>query len=100
LREIVEIVNVDSEGVALTNTPFKWNATEDRFYFKKGSKLFQKIKERYGETDQELTQEFRRRSELLYKMYQQKIFKFTEVQEIINEYYKKPESILKKFNIA
>ncbi len=100
LREIVEIVNVDSEGIALTNTPFKWNATEDRFYFKKGSKLFKKIQERYGETQEELAQEFRRRAELLYKMFQQKIFKFTQVQEIINEYYKKPESILRKFNIA
>jgi hypothetical protein len=100
LREIVEIVNVDNEGIALTNTPFTWNATEDRFYFKKGSKLFQKINERYGKSEAELSQEFRRRAELLYKMFQQRIFQFTQVQEIINEYYKKPESILRKFNIA
>jgi flagellar protein FlaI len=100
LREIVEIINVDNEGVALTNTPFMWNPAEDRFYFKKESKMFQKIKERYGLNLDVLSTEFRRRAELLHKMFQQKIFKFTEVQEIINEYYKKPESILKKFNIA
>jgi len=100
LREIVEIVNVDSDGVALTNTPFIWNASEDRFYFKKESKLFQKIKDRYGIDINILFKEFGRRAELLHKMFQQNIFRFKEVQEVINEYYKKPESILKKFNIA
>lgn len=99
LREIVEIVNVDKEGLALTNTPFIWNAAEDRFYFKKESKVFQKITTRYGLDREELYLEFRRRAELLYKMYQQKIFNFHEVQEIVNEYYKKPQEILKKFNI-
>ncbi|NCN51476.1 type II/IV secretion system ATPase subunit [archaeon] len=99
LREIVEVVNVDSDGIALTNTPFIWNAGEDRFYFKKESKVFQKISTRYGLNRDELFLEFRRRAELLFKMYQQKIFNFHEVQDIINEYYKKPEQILQKFNI-
>lgn len=99
LREIVEVVNVDPDGIALTNTPFMWNAQEDRFYFKKESKMFGKITERYGLTREEIFTEFRRRAELLYKLYQQKIFKFDEVQEIINEYYKKPQEVLKKFNI-
>jgi len=99
LREIVEVVIVDSDGIALTNTPFIWNAGEDRFYFKKESKVFQKISTRYGLNRDELFLEFRRRAELLFKMYQQKIFNFHEVQDIINEYYKKPEQILQKFNI-
>ena len=95
----MEVVNVDTEGIALTNTPFMWNAAEDRFYFKKESKMFQKITERFGLSRDQLFVEFRRRAELLYKMYQQKLFNFLEVQEIINEYYKKPEEVLKKFNI-
>ncbi len=99
LREIVEIVNVDDEGVALTNTPFMWNASQDRFYFKKESKILQKITERFGLTRDELFIEFRRRAELLYKLYQNKIFSFKEVQDIINEYYKKPKNILTKFGI-
>ncbi|MBN2880419.1 type II/IV secretion system ATPase subunit [Candidatus Woesearchaeota archaeon] len=99
LREIVEVVNVDPDGIALTNTPFMWNAQEDRFYFKKESKMFQKITERFGITRDELFNEFRRRAELLYKMYQQKIFSFSEVSDIINGYYKKPAEILKKFEI-
>jgi flagellar protein FlaI len=99
LREIVEVVNVDPDGIALTNTPFIWNAQEDRFYFKKESKMFQKITDRFGLSREEIFTEFRRRAELLYKMYQQKVFKFDDVSDIIKNYYKKPEEILKKFNI-
>ena len=99
LREIVEVVNVDEEGSALTNTPFVWNSSEDKFYFKKESRLFQKISQRYGIDPQILHNEFRNRSELLYRMYQKKVFGFLEVQDIINEYYKKPEEVLKKFEV-
>jgi flagellar protein FlaI len=99
LREIVEIVNVDPDGIAITNTPFVWNSLEDKFYFKKESKIFEKISKRYGITKEELSEEFRKRTQLMYKLYQNKVFKFHDVQEIVNEYYKKPEEVLKKFDI-
>jgi len=99
LREIVEIVNVTNEGVALTNTPYMWNAREDSFYFKRNSKIFEKISKRYGKSLQELEMEFKRRSQLLYKMQQQRIFGFKDSQKIINEYYKNPESVLRRFGI-
>ena len=99
LREIVEIVNINENDMALTNTPFVWDSSEDKFYFKKESRLFQKIYHRYGITPEELLVEFRRRAEILYRLYQRKIFGFREVQDIINEYYKKPEEVLAKFQV-
>jgi len=99
LKEIVEIINVTPDGIALTNTPFVWNPSDDRFYFKKTSKIFEKIGKRYGISMPDLEAEFKRRVRLIYKLYKQKIFKFEEVQEIIHRYYKKPDEILKKFNI-
>ncbi|NCO18406.1 type II/IV secretion system ATPase subunit [Candidatus Pacearchaeota archaeon] len=99
LREIVEIVNINENDIALTNTPFVWDSAEDKFYFKKESRLFQKIFHRYGINPEDLEIEFRRRAELLYKLYQKKVFGFREVQEIINEYYKRPEDVLAKFGI-
>jgi len=45
LREIVEIINVDNAGTAITNTPFAWNAREDAFYFKKIAKFLKKLQE-------------------------------------------------------
>ena len=48
LKEVVEVVNVTPDGIAVTNTPFRWDAMEDEFYSKKGSKMFEKISKRYG----------------------------------------------------
>ncbi|MFH1787519.1 MAG: type II/IV secretion system ATPase subunit [archaeon] len=99
LKEIVEIVNVTSDGVAITNTPFIWNPSDDNFYFKKNSKIFEKIAKRNGMTMNELEDEFRKKVNLIYKLYENKIFKFEKVQEVISEYYKRPEEVLRKFNI-
>ena len=100
LREIVEIVNVTQDGIALTNTPFIWNPKDDQFYFKKNSKIFEKITKRYGLKAENLEMEFRKRVQLLYNLFRMKIFKFEEVQNVINEYYKKPEETLKKFGVV
>jgi len=99
LKEIVEIINVTPDGTAITNTPFTWNPVDNQFYFKKNSHIFQKISKRYGLAMEEIDLEFRRRVELIYKLYQKKIFGFHEVQKVINEYAKKPEEILKEFGI-
>ncbi len=100
LREIVELLDVSPEGVAYTNTPFMWNARDDGFYFKRNSKVFEKIATRYGLTTQELDIEFKRRTQLIYELYRQKIFGFKRVQQIVNEYYKKPLEVLKEFGIS
>lgn len=99
LKEIVEIINVTAEGVTMTNTPFVWNPVEDKFYFKKNSKIFEKISKSYGITMDELQTEFRRRALLIYKMYENKIFDFQKFQDMVTQYYKKPAEILSKFGI-
>jgi flagellar protein FlaI len=99
LREIVEVINVKHDGSALINTPFSWNATEDLFYFKKESKVLEKISARSGIPIPELQVEFMRRAKLLYKLYREKIFGFEEMKKIINDYYKNPEEVLKKYEI-
>jgi flagellar protein FlaI len=100
LREVVEIVNVTPEGIALTNTPFMWNASDDRFYFKKDSKVFEKIGNRYGISKESLMKEFEIRTKLLYTLFQNKVFGFDDVQRIVNEYYKNPEAVIQKFALA
>ncbi len=100
LKEIVEIINVTSEGVALTNTPFIWNPSDDSFYFKKNSKIFEKIAKRYGITLQELDTEFKTRVKLLYLLYQNKVFDNQQFQDIITQYYKKPQEILQKLGVV
>jgi flagellar protein FlaI len=99
LREIVEIVEVNPDGIAITNTPFSWNPREDVFYFKKSSHVFEKISKRYGLTTQELEKDFRLRALLLNELTRRKIFGFKEVQDIVNHYFKDPENVLTAFGI-
>jgi len=100
LREVVEIVQVNPDGIALTNTPFVWNSREDAFYFKKASHVFEKISSRYGSTMEELEKEFKIRTMLLNELFNKQIFNSVDIQDIINHYYKDPESVLKAFNIT
>ncbi|MEK6890511.1 MAG: ATPase, T2SS/T4P/T4SS family [Nanoarchaeota archaeon] len=99
LSSIVEVINVNINGIAMTNTPFIWNPVDDKFYFKKDSKVFDKIKRRYGLTDDYLQQEFIQRAKLLYEMYRRKTFDFYEIQKVVNEYYKNPNEVLKRFGL-
>jgi len=99
LREIVEIVNITPQGIAMTNTPFMWNPRDDQFYFKKDSKIIQKISNRTGVPVEELNMEFQRRVQLIYKMFEMGILEFRRVQEVVSKYYKNPEDVLNKFGI-
>ncbi len=99
LKEIVEIINVTPDGIALTNTPFVWNPVDDKFYFKKTSKIFEKIAKRYGLRMDEIELEFRRRVRLMYELYKTKVWGFNDVKEVVREYYKKPQEVLAKFGI-
>jgi hypothetical protein len=62
-------------------------------------KIFEKIAKRYGLRMEDLDLEFKRRVRIMYELYQRKIFKFWEVREIINRYYKQKEQLLKEFGI-
>ncbi len=99
LNKIVEIVKVNPDGVALTNTPFIWSPQEDKFYFKKDSKVFEKISNRFGIPIEKLLEEFDGRRRFLYALYKNNIFEFERVQKEINQYYKDPDSALKKYGV-
>ena len=99
LREVVEIVNVNRDGTALINTPLIWDPRKDVFYFKKQSKVFEKISARQGIPLDRLYREFSARTKLLYALYKKKVFGFEEIQKVINDYYKNSAEVLNKFEI-
>jgi len=100
LREIVEIVNTKPDGTAFVNTPFIWSPGQDIFYFKKQSKVFEKISVRYGVPIAKLQEEFMLRAKLLYNLYKNKVFGFDEIKGIITDYYRNPEEVLKKHGVV
>lgn len=99
IREIIEVVNVNRDGSALINTPFRWDPGQDVFYSKRNSKVFEKISAKKGIPVETLQRELQIRSRLLFEMYKKKIFGFDEVGKIINDYYKNPSDVLAKFNM-
>lgn len=99
IREIVEIVNISKDGTALINTPFKWNPGEDKFYFKRQSRVLEKISVLRGIPLEKLQQEFMIRARLLFELYRRGVFGFDEVGRVINDYYKNPVEVLSKYGI-
>ncbi|VVB78078.1 Type II/IV secretion system protein [uncultured archaeon] len=99
LRDVEEIVNVDTDGNAVTTTPFVWNPRDNLFYFKKNINAFEKISRKYGMTIDELNRELNLRSKVLYEMQKRGVFDFNQVQKIINQYHKDPKAVLMAFGI-
>ncbi len=99
IREIVEIVKVNNDGSAIVNTPMVWDPTKDAFYFKKQSKVFEKISQRRGVPLDKLQKEFRTRTKLLYELYRKNILDFDSVGKVINDYYKNPAAVLQQYGV-
>ena len=99
LQEVVEIVKVDDSNVS-SNVPFKWDPVNKTFLYKLENYVFEKLFIKYGISKNDLIKEFKSRTELLAKMYQNKIFGFEEVQEVINAYYKDSAKVLRRFGIV
>ena len=99
LREIVEVVSIDEKGNSVTNTPFKWNPADDKFYYAAESKVFNKIALKFGLTKEVLQKEFEIRTRLIYALFQNKVLSYEDVQRVINDYSKAPDVVLKKYGL-
>ncbi|MCK4650473.1 type II/IV secretion system ATPase subunit [Candidatus Pacearchaeota archaeon] len=99
LREVVEVIKVESDGTTVTNTPLKWNPADDKFYYAKESKVFSKIAEKYGIAREVLQKEFEARTRLLCALFQNKVLSYDDVQRVVNDYAKTPQEVLKKYGV-
>ena len=99
LREINEIISVKEGQGAQIHTPFTWDPITDSFKFNKQSYVFNKFYLHQGISPEELMKELNLRTKLLITLYQRGVFDFIEFRNIINEYYKDPATILRRFNV-
>ncbi len=100
IREVVEIVHVQRDGSAVINTPLYWDPAQDTFFFKKQSKVFEKISVRQGIPLEKIYYDFAIRARLLYVLYQKKVFGFQDIQNVINDYFKNPLEVIQKYNLV
>ena len=94
-RRIIQVSEIDgidhTTGEIKTHEIFKWNPREDRHEFMGDSVVFDKIKERDGETDEKINYELTKRRLALEWMAKNDIRDHKEVSNNIMEYYSDPE---------
>ena len=94
-RRIIQVSEIDGidekTGNLKTNTVFKWNPSTDTHEFTGKSVVFEKIKERDGETDEKINYELTKRRVALEWMVKNNIREHRKVSDCIMEYYEDPE---------
>ncbi|MFB5614071.1 MAG: type II/IV secretion system ATPase subunit, partial [Candidatus Nitrosomaritimum yanchengensis] len=94
-RRIIQVSEIDGidekTGALKTNTVFRWNPSKDIHEFSGKSVVFEKIKERDGETDDKINYELTKRRVALEWMVKNNIREHKKVSEEIMAYYEDPE---------
>jgi flagellar protein FlaI len=80
----------------LTNEVFSWNPRGDSFRSSGRSHILEKHMEKTGLDEEEVRKELQRRKAVLEWMTEKNIRKYTEVANVIREYYTNPDRIYRK----
>jgi flagellar protein FlaI len=80
----------------LMNEVFSWNPRGDSFRFSGRSHILEKHMEKTGLDEEEVRKELQRRKSVLEWMTDKNIRKYTEVANVIREYYTNPDRIYRK----
>jgi flagellar protein FlaI len=95
ITNIVEILELDREkGDLVTNTVFKWLPATDEFKFMGRSYLFDKIRDTFGISLEDLRQEMADRTGLLLWLQDQQIRDYKVALGFIRAYYKDKDEIM------
>jgi flagellar protein FlaI len=98
LKEIDEILEVEQAlGKARFNSVFEWDPLHDVIGFNGKPAIFERITKRTGMTHDQLMAELKTRAALLNEMAKRDISSFEEFNKVINDYYKDPAGVLKRF---
>ncbi len=90
--QISEIAGLDQNtGEILTHEIFKWNPQTDTHSFAGNSVVLEKIKERHGDSDEQINFELSKRKLALEWMVKNNIREHKEVSKNIREFYADPE---------
>jgi flagellar protein FlaI len=98
---VTEVVSFDPKTKELLlNDVFTWNPKRDSFRFMGRSHILEKNMEKMGLSEEEVRKEMQRRKTVLEWMARKNIRKYTEVANIIREYYANPERIYRKARMS
>jgi len=98
---VTEVVALDSRTKdLLTNDVFQWNPREDSFKFTGRSHILEKNMKMKGISGEKIQEELKRRKAVLDWIARSNIRRYTEVANIIREYYTNPDRIYRKARMS
>jgi flagellar protein FlaI len=97
ISSVMEIIKLDpGSNRLITFTPFQWiSDADDRFINEDGSRVLERLRHRNGWTEEHLLKELAIRKQILEWMIDKDIKSYKNVSQVISDYYKNPEKILK-----
>jgi flagellar protein FlaI len=98
---IAEMVGLDLETKDfVTNDVFQWNAKTDSFAYSGHSHILEKNMKKFGLEEGEVRKEILRRKMVLEWMAKNNIRRYTDVANVIREYYADPARIYRKARVG
>ena len=96
-KQIIEILDVDpTTKEILTNEVFRWDPIEDKFIYTGKSYILEGIRARWDMSKEDISDEIRRRAEILEWMKDKSIRSYNDVGKIIVRYNEKPLEFYKQ----
>jgi len=96
-KQIIEIIDIDpTTKEILTNEAFRWDPIEDKFIYTGKSYVLEGIRARWDMDKDEITEEIRRRTEVLEWMRKNDVRSFKDVAKAISKYTENSEDYMKK----
>ena len=101
MRMLEEVIQVRQKvGEVESNTVFEWDPVDDSIIRHGRSVVLEKISKMTGIPLERLENELQLRTALLKKMYEQGITNYREFTQIVNDYYRGREQVLRRFGIT
>ena len=96
-KQIIEIIDIDpTTKEILTNEAFRWDPIEDKFIYTGKSYVLEGIRARWDFSKEQISEEIRKRADILQWMCKSNVRSFKEVSKAISRYTENPEEFLKK----
>jgi flagellar protein FlaI len=96
-KQVIEIIDIDpTTKEILTNEAFRWDPIEDKFIYTGKSYVLEGIRARWDITKEGITEELRKRTEILQWMRDNNVRSFREVAKAVAMYCENPDEFLKK----
>jgi archaeal flagellar protein FlaI len=96
-KQIIEIIDIDpTTKEILTNEAFRWDPIEDKYIYTGKSYVLEGIRARWDMDKDEITEEIRRRAEILQWMCNKDVRSFKDVAKAISRYTENSEEFMKK----